>query len=191
MERCSQKLRRLQSQHQATMHDKSHCYFSLQMACVAKSDEGCRLRKPKFWQNAVRVIGQNAHSPQVSRTQRTSWLLRGGSAAAAPRFSLGSGARAAARRRAAVRFCGDGCCAAAVPLPRLAASHQRRSSRGALWHEALRARGGNCCAAAVPPPCLAAPRQRRSSRCAGKEPCSLAAMAAALRQCQYSHGILY
>ena len=127
-------------QHQATMHDKSHCYFSLQMACVAKSDEGCRLRKPKFWQNAVRVIGQNAHSPRVSRTQRTSWLLRGGSAAAAPRSSLGSGARAAARRRAAVCFCGDGCCAAAVPLPRLAASHQRRSSRGALARSPARPR---------------------------------------------------
>ena len=101
-------------QHQATMHDKSHCYFSLQMACVAESDEGCKLRKPQFW-SAVRVIGQNAHSPQVSRTQRTSWLLRGGSAAAAPRCFTAAVLEPQCWY-GAVLVCGDGCCAAVVSL---------------------------------------------------------------------------
>eukprot|EP00964_Phaeocystis_antarctica_P068727 scaffold41657_cov69-Phaeocystis_antarctica.AAC.3 len=47
------------------------------------SNEGGKWRKPQFW-SAIRVIGQNAHSTRVSRTRRTSWLLRGGCAVAAP-----------------------------------------------------------------------------------------------------------
>ena len=96
----------------------------------------------------------------------------------------GSGARTAARWHEALRARGNGCCAAAMPPPRLAASQQRCSDRGALARGPARPRRwllrGGSVAAALRCSSAAVLEPRR----AGTKPRASAAIAAARRQCR-------